>query len=307
MTNPHLSIVPKASAGVPCCSRARWARSALVGYFVVFSISAMAGAPARLALELDAERQGDAAAVEFRRLALDEEMPDVSGNWFWLAAYEYAMEKNQDLSNRMLDRTEDVTPFALAIPVSWLRAENAMQDKDWTSAAFHFDSLQLKVKADDLREFAARGSAAARLNEQDVAGAERSLAIAGDLEAAREALSRYTGGRDKKPWVGGVLGLVPGLGYVYSGEVANGLRSLILNGLFMWGMVESADEDLWGVFGVVTFVEFTWYSGSIYGGIDAAHRHNQRRLDNTVKEIRGERRLRPDLSQVPLVSLQFDF
>ena len=35
----------------------------------------------------------------------------------------------------------------------------------------------------------------------------------------------------KKPWLGGVLGLVPGLGYVYSGEYANAARSLILNGL----------------------------------------------------------------------------
>jgi len=276
--------------------------------FWMIAGAAVAGNPAELALELDAEGQRDAAAVEFRRLALEEESPEIAGNWFWLAAHEYALEEKEDLSNRMLDRAENEIPFALAVPVSWLRAENAMEEKDWTAAAFHFDSLQLKMDADDMREFAARGSAAARLREKDISGAKRSLATApGDLEAAREALSHYAGGRDKKPWVGGVLGMVPGLGYVYSGEYANALRSLILNGLFMWGMVESAEEDLWGVFGVVTFAEFTWYSGSIYGGIDAAHRHNQRRLDNTVKDIRGERRLRPDLSQVPLISLQFEF
>ena len=34
--------------------------------------------------------------------------------------------------------------------------------------------------------------------------------------------------------------------------------------------------------------ELTWYSGSIYGGIDAAHRYNQRRLDNAVHELRGD-------------------
>ena len=71
---------------------------------------------------------------------------------------------------------------------------------------------------------------------------------------------------------GGVLGLVPGLGYAYSGEYANAVRSLILNSLFIWGMVETADDDQWGLFALVTFGEFTWYSGSIYGGIDAAHR-----------------------------------
>ncbi len=137
---------------------------------------------------------------------------------------------------------------------------------------------------------AARGSAAARLREKDLAGARQVLAEAlGDLGTARAAIDRYAGRRDKKPWVGGVLGLVPGLGYIYSGEYANAARSIILNSLFIWGMVETGSDDDWAVFSVLTFVEFTWYSGSIYGGIDSAHRHNQRRLDGAVNEVRGEK------------------
>lgn len=104
-----------------------------------------------------------------------------------------------------------------------------------------------------------------------------------------------------------MLGLVPGLGYVYSGEYANAARSLILNALFIWGMVETAADDQWAVFSVLTFAEFTWYSGSIYGGLDAAHRHNQRRNDAAVRDVRGEKRLAPDLNQVPIVALKFEF
>jgi len=267
---------------------------------------ASAGEPAQLALELDAEGQREASAIEFRRLGLTDS--GNAGNWFWLAAHEYALGGENALSDRMLDRAEDVTPFALAIPVSWLRAENAMREKDWTAATFHFDSLQLKVEDDDMREFAARGSAAACLREKEFANALQALASApSDLAAAQKVLEQYKGGRDKKPWLGGVLGLVPGLGYLYSGEYANGARSLILNSLFIWGMVETAEDDDWGVFAVLTFAEFTWYSGSIYGGVDAAHRHNQRRLDHAVNEVRGDKRLHPNLSQVPIVSLQFGF
>ena len=270
--------------------------------------TAGAAEPARLALELGAEGQSEAAAVEFRRLALAETSAEDAGRWFWLAAHAYAQGGQWDLSDRMLDRAEDATPLALSVPVAWRRAENAMQEKDWTSAAFHFDSLRLKADADDVRAFAARGSAAARLREKDLAGARGALAEApGDLGSARGAIDRYAGRRDKKPRVGGMLGLVPGLGYAYSGEYANAARSLILNGLFLWGMAETADEDLWGAFAVLTFAEFTWYSGSIYGGIDAAHRHNERRLDAAADELRGERRLVPDLWRVPLVSLKFDF
>ncbi|MBN1558006.1 MAG: membrane protein insertion efficiency factor YidD [Lentisphaerae bacterium] len=80
----------------------------------------------------------------------------------------------------------------------------------------------------------------------------------------------------RSPRLGGILGLVPGLGYAYSGEYANALRSLLLNGIFIWGMVETAGEEQWGGFAVISFFELTWYSGSIYGGIDAAHRFNAR-------------------------------
>ncbi|HAL91445.1 MAG TPA: hypothetical protein DCM68_00240 [Verrucomicrobia bacterium] len=273
-----------------------------------FACATFAAEPARLALELDAEGRREAAAIEFRRLALADENAENAARWFWLAAYEYAQGQEGERSNRMLDRVEDAAPLALSAPVAWLRAENAMQDKDWASAAFHFDSLQLKADGDDVREFAARGSAAARLREQDVAGARRALADApGELGSARAAIDRYAGRRDKKPWVGGVLGIVPGLGYLYSGEYANAARSIILNSLFLWGMAETAADEDWGVFAVLTFAEFTWYSGSIYGGIDAAHRHNERRLDEGVREIRGEKKWRPDLAQVPVFSLTFEF
>ena len=276
--------------------------------WVSAACAAWTAEPARLALDLDAEGQREAAAIEFRRLALADEEAADAGRWFWLAAHEYALENKGELCNRMLDRAEDAAPLALSVPVAWLRAENAMSARDWPAAAFHFDSLRLKADADDVREFAARGAAAAHLREKDFESARQTLASApGDLDQAREAVERYAGGRDKKPWLGGMLGLVPGLGYIYSGEYANAARSIILNSLFLWGMAETADDDDWGVFAVLTFAEFTWYSGSIYGGIDAAHRHNQRRGDTAADEIRGEKKLRPDLAQVPIFSLKFEF
>ena len=49
-----------------------------------------AAEPACLALELDGEGRREAAAVEFRRLALAEPDAAAAGGWFWLAAHEYA-------------------------------------------------------------------------------------------------------------------------------------------------------------------------------------------------------------------------
>ena len=207
-----------------------------------------------------------------------------------------------------MDRVEDVAPLALSMATTWLRAENALHHRDWAAAEFHFDSMRLKEPAGGLGAVAARGKAEARLRAGDTAGAAAALAEApGDVVAARASVARYAGRHHKKPWVGGLLGLLPGLGYAYSGEYANGARSLILNGLFMWGMVETAERDQWAAFSVLTFLEFTWYSGSVYGGVDAAYRHNERRLDEAVRDVRGERRLRPNPAQVPVVTLGFEF
>ena len=74
------------------------------------------------------------------------------------------------------------------------------------------------------------------------------------------------------------MGLIPGFGYFYSGEYASGLRAILLNGLFIYGMIDTADKDEWGAFAVISFFEFTWYGGSIYGGIDAAYRYNRQRV-----------------------------
>lgn len=57
----------------------------------------------------------------------------------------------------------------------------------------------------------------------------------------------------------------------------------------------------------MAFAEFTWYSGSVYGGIDAAHRHNERRLAAAADGIRGGQTPTTDLSRVPLITLKFDF
>jgi hypothetical protein len=101
--------------------------------------------------------------------------------------------------------------------------------------------------------------------------------------------------------------MVPGLGYAYSGEYANALRSLILNGVFGFGMWHTAREEQWGAFGVITFCEFTWYSGSIYGGIDAAHRYNRERLEEAAEAIRGGADFEPDVAAWPLLRLKFTF
>ena len=255
-----------------------------------------------LARALEQEGQHSLAALEYRRAALAATNAADAARWHWLAAHAYAAGHEWKLAGHMLDLVEETGLSGLDVPLVWLRAEQTLAERDWPAADFYFDSLVRRAEGAEWQAYAQRGRSIARLRRGDVAGAR------GGLESAPlEAVERYAAGRDRRPWVGGLLGLVPGLGYFYSGEIGNGVRSLLLNSLFIWGLVETAQDDQWAVFSVLAFAEFTWYSGSIYGGIDAAHRYNRRRLDAAVDALRDGERPRAVYDTLPVLTLRFEF
>ena len=262
----------------------------------------------RLARELADEGDHAAAAVEFRRLALAAENPAGRGGFAWAAAHEYGRAGAWPATDKMLNFAENADP-GLELPALLLRGQSAAAQNNPAEADFYFQAARDNPAApDDLRRYAARHSAALLAGLRQLEAAQSALADApGENSAGQRALAEYAGGRDKKPLWGGILGVIPGLGYAYAGEYANAARSLILNSLFIFGMVNTADHDEWGAFAVIAFFEFTWYSGSIYGGLDAVHRHNRQRLEDCQEQIIGGAACKPDWQSLPLLSLQFEF
>lgn len=266
----------------------------------------LVSAEAQLAQALSDEGNHAGAAVEFRRLAILSPTPCDRASFYCAAAYEYQRAGDTLLSEKMLDQAENnhsgITPEVLLF-----RGYNAASSRNWTEAAFYFQGLT-QGTTQPVARLASRSLAVTQLHLKDPAGAQATLTQSpGDETAGLKALEHYTRGSDKSPRIGGLLGLIPGLGYAYSGEYPNAARSLILNSIFIFGMVSTAEEDLWGAFTVITFFEATWYSGSIYGGVDAAHRYNQNRLETCTSAITRESQARPDYSQLPLLRLQYKF
>jgi tetratricopeptide (TPR) repeat protein len=256
--------------------------------------------------------QHAAAAVEYRRLALAEPDAGRGAGYRWAAAYEYLLAGKHELALRMLDRAEDGSR-GFAAQMLLLRAEAAMAGGAPDEAAFHLESMLAGLPADKssaaLRAVATRRLGRARMAARDAGGARQALRDVPDAaarDAALAAIAGYERGRDRRPWLGGVLGVIPGLGHAYSGEYANAVRSLLLNGLFIYGMAHTARNDQWGAFAAIGFFELTWYTGSIYGGVDAAHRYNRERLDDCVRQVGGGAAFEPDLGRIPIVSIRVD-
>ena len=264
----------------------------------------------RLAGELLAEREYKLSALEFRRFAMETADEDKQASSYLFSGYAYLLAGNGKTAEDMLDRADEAdAASAFMKEHALLSAETARKLHDPDTALYYYETLTTDTDAKDYKTFARRRSAALYLQQGDFEAARRELEQSpADESRALQALEEYMNRSDKSPLAGGLLGLIPGAGYWYSGEVANGFRSLILNSLFLFGMVQTADDEQWGAFAVISFFEVTWYSGSVYGGIDAAQRFNRNRLETARQGIEGNLSYRPDPEVVvPLFKLNIHF
>jgi len=273
-----------------------------------FAISETAPAPAlRLAEELAEAGNHAAAALEYRREAMSAPSPVVKGSLYWMASYEYSLAGRFEQADRMAGEVEDTTA-ELDAEVYLLRAHTSRLRRRPREAVFYLESLTQPDQPDPVRQVASRQLAVTRLQLEDYKGARsalREINITGG--EALDAIANYESGKDKSPVVGGLLGLVPGLGYAHSGEYGNALRSLIMNGLCIWGIVEFAEREQWGGVAVTGFAGITFYSGSIYGGADAAVRYNRRRFAANARVIEEHTRFVPDRATLPILTLKYQF
>ncbi len=83
----------------------------------------------------------------------------------------------------------------------------------------------------------------------------------------------------RSPTAAGLLATIPGAGYLYCGHVRSGISALVVNSVFVFSACQAFrhDQDILG--GFLSFLSLTWYSSSIYGSVQAAHRYNRQQRD----------------------------
>jgi hypothetical protein len=105
----------------------------------------------------------------------------------------------------------------------------------------------------------------------------------------------------KDPLVAALLSIIPGGGHMYLGQWGTGVTSLAWNTLFIVAAVSAWLTGDWGVAAVLTFAELGWYSGSMFGAISGAFRHNRDAVRNWRDETiatHGALREFPELADV---------
>lgn len=269
------------------------------------SIQAAEGKAPSLAVQLDQEDLHELAALEFRRAAEQSSGSEEKAGFLAGAAWEYMEASNFMLAEKMLDQAETHSS-SIQAPSLLMRGQSGLLAGRLQESRFIFTTLCDSDAPSDFLRFAESRLGCIAVKTKDLQAARIHLDKAGSVSAVSR-LELLEASRLKSPRLGGFLGLIPGLGYAYSGEYANAFRSLLLNGIFIYGMADTAGRDHWGAFTALTFFEITWYSGSIYGGVDAAHRFNRRQEQLVIDAVEREFDAELDIQAVPAITLQFSF
>ncbi|MCX5906547.1 MAG: outer membrane protein assembly factor BamD [Deltaproteobacteria bacterium] len=115
----------------------------------------------------------------------------------------------------------------------------------------------------------------------------------------------------KSPAIAGSLAAVlPGAGHVYVNRYRDALVAFLLNGAFIWGMVESFEHKNYVVGGILTFFELGWYSGNVYSAISSAHKYNQQQKKEYLEHLEKESQLSVGISfqeKSPLLCFHYRF
>ena len=90
----------------------------------------------------------------------------------------------------------------------------------------------------------------------------------------------------KSPLLAGLFsGIVPGGGQLYNGRLGDALLSFLLNGLFIFGIVEAIDSKEFAIAGVLSLFEAGWYIGNIYGAVNGAHKLNRYTTETFLRNL----------------------
>lgn len=118
----------------------------------------------------------------------------------------------------------------------------------------------------------------------------------------------------KNPKLAGTLAVIPGAGYVYTSRYQDAFISFLLNGALIYSAYEAFNHDYYALGGVISFVGFGFYSGSIYGSVSSAHKYNRKTrrkfINQTKKDLPASLQLGilPDFNRKKFaLALRFQF
>lgn len=100
-----------------------------------------------------------------------------------------------------------------------------------------------------------------------------------------EIINEINAQKYKSPILAGLLGIIPGAGYLYSAHKQTALSSLIINALFAYGAYTSFKTNNTGIGILASVIGVAFYLGNIQGSIKSVKRYNQIKKETLSNRI----------------------
>jgi tetratricopeptide (TPR) repeat protein len=195
-----------------------------------------------------------------------------------------ALSEKKELSPArfLFRRAQESSPgTALAEEAQFQIARTYVKEEEWREAAEEFRKIDRTAKLYPKGEYWAKG------------------------------LDRMDRVPHKSPTAAGVLAAVlPGAGHVYTERYRDAAIAFLLNGAFIWAMIESFQHNNNVVGGILTFFELGWYSGNIYSAVASAHKYNKKEREQYLDELEKGSDLAVGISfrgETPVLYLRYVF
>ena len=174
-----------------------------------------------------------------------------------------------------------------------------LNSKDYVSAQERLAALSCDAQSEDIRAYASYLLAWTYLSRGDSGPAQRIFAtlaacagkapaLSGiEMKALAEAVSEAKSVRRRSPAAAGVLSAcLPGAGHFYCKRYRDGCVAFVLNAAFAGASVESYDKRIYVAGGIASSVALIFYSGTIYGAVNAAHKFNRSEREEFLQDLR---------------------
>lgn len=103
----------------------------------------------------------------------------------------------------------------------------------------------------------------------------------------------------KDPTTAGMLSIVPGGGQLYCNRYQDAMAAFLINAGLIWAAWEAFDNEQYALGGVISFVEFGFYAGNIYGAASGAHKYNRDRISEFRESLYRHRQMSFSLAPAP--------
>ena len=100
-----------------------------------------------------------------------------------------------------------------------------------------------------------------------------------------EIISKIHNQKYKSPTLAGLLGIIPGAGYLYSSHRQTALSSLIINALFAYGAYTSFKTNNMGIGILASVIGVAFYLGNVQGSVKSVRRYNQIKKETLSNRI----------------------